>query len=170
MRQQFPLAWHCESNLSFAEWLEHGRKLSALSTSLSWAIGDWVNVGTKAFGEKYREAEQVSGYDVQSLMNMAYVASRVSPERRRFELTWSHHAEVASLGPDDQNRWLAHAIDNRMSVRKMRDGRRRERLASRTASAEAAGATGGTDETTVSAPPQLAVSKHCPHCGHSLTQ
>jgi hypothetical protein len=42
-------------------------------------------------------------------MNMAYVAGRFAPERRRAELSFSHHAEVAALAPDEQEEWLDRA-------------------------------------------------------------
>jgi hypothetical protein len=40
-----------------------------------------VRYGTARWGEKYAEAARVTGYDVASLRNMAWVASRASEER-----------------------------------------------------------------------------------------
>ena len=53
-------------------------------------------------------------------MNMVYVATRFEAERRRERLSWSHHAELAALEPDDQEQWLTRAEEQRLSVRDLR--------------------------------------------------
>jgi hypothetical protein len=40
--------------------------------------------------------------------------------RRRDNLTWSHHAVVAALDPDEQDRWLDMAAAERLSVADLR--------------------------------------------------
>ena len=44
---------------------------------------------------------------VGTLKNRASVARRIDPSRRRDGLTWSHHAEVAGLEPDEADAVLA---------------------------------------------------------------
>jgi hypothetical protein len=60
-------------------------------------------------------------------MNMAYVASRFHASRRREGLSWSHHAEVASLQFDEQEMWLQHAAEMKLSVRGLREELRASR-------------------------------------------
>jgi hypothetical protein len=60
-------------------------------------------------------------------MNMVYVASRIDPSRRREALSWSSHAEVASLAPAEQDRWLDRAESERMSVRRLRHAIKQDR-------------------------------------------
>jgi hypothetical protein len=48
---------------------------------------------------------------------MAYVAGRFARERRRAELSFSHHAEVAALAPDEQEVWLERAQASGLSAR-----------------------------------------------------
>ena len=91
-----------------------------------WWIGDWLRYGNEAFGERYVRAARITGYGVQTLMNMVYVASRFESERRREKLSWSHHAEVAALEPADQVRWLKRAEAERFSVRCLREEMRQE--------------------------------------------
>jgi len=86
----------------------------------SWWIGDWVRYGTARYGDRYAKAAQLTGYDVQSLMNMAYVAGRFSVSRRRERLSFSHHAELAALPQDDQELWLDRAEAGLLSVRTLR--------------------------------------------------
>jgi hypothetical protein len=106
--------------LEFETWLEHGRRLGVVGRGVAWWIGDWLSYGNVRFGEKYSRAARITGYDRQSLMNMAYVASRFPPERRRAEVSWSHHAEVAALPPAKQDAWLDFAQRNRLSVGSLR--------------------------------------------------
>jgi hypothetical protein len=68
---------------------------------------------------------------------MVYVASRFEISRRRENLSWSHHAELAAYEPVQQERWLDHAESNRLSVlalrQALRDHRRRTAGAARSA-------------------------------------
>jgi hypothetical protein len=85
-----------------------------------WWIGDWLRYGNARYGEKYKTAASITGYDAHSLMNMAYVASRVDPSRRRENLSFSHHAELAALPSEEQERWLGRIETDRLSVRALR--------------------------------------------------
>lgn len=114
------VAWQPGKGLTFDRWLECGRKLGLVGRGVAWWIGDWILYGNEKYGEKYTRASRVTGYDTQTLMNMAYVASRFSPDRRREALSWSHHAELAALDFDDQEYWLTFAINERLSVRSLR--------------------------------------------------
>jgi hypothetical protein len=113
-------AWVPEGDLQLANWLDYGRRLGTLGRGVSWWIGDWLLYGNERYGEKYVRAARVTGYDAQSLMNMSYVASRFSYDRRREKLSWSHHAELAALTPAEQDRWLDLAAAERLSVHSLR--------------------------------------------------
>jgi hypothetical protein len=115
-----PVAWRAEPDLALGEWLESGRKLGLLGRNVPWWIGDWLRYGNHVYGERYVRAARVTGYDVQTLMNMVYVASHFPPIRRRGKLSWSHHAEVAALEEAKQDEWLDRAEAERLSVRCLR--------------------------------------------------
>lgn len=114
------VSWTPPADLDLREWLVHGRRLGVLGRGVAWWIGDWLIYGNLRYGERYARASRVTGYDRQSLMNMAYVASRFSVERRRATLSWSHHAELAARPAHEQDLWLARAEADRMSVRSLR--------------------------------------------------
>jgi len=122
-------SWSACSDLEVQEWAEHGRRLGAAGRSIGWWIGDWLLYGNERFGEKYSRAARITGYDVQTLMNMVYVASRFDISRRRPQLSFSHHAELAALDPDAQDRWLLRAEADRLSVRCLRQELRSQRKA-----------------------------------------
>ena len=60
-------------------------------------IGDALRYGERRWGETYAQVMDATGMAYQTLANAKWVASRVPVQRRRTELSWSHHAEVASL-------------------------------------------------------------------------
>jgi hypothetical protein len=110
--------------MRISEWTRQGRLLGALGRASGWWIGDWIRYGKAHYGDKYTAAIQITGYDAQSLMNMAYVAGRFEVSRRREGLSFSHHAELAGLPPDDQDLWLDRAEAGRLSVRGLRSALR----------------------------------------------
>jgi hypothetical protein len=115
------VAWSPNAELDCAQWIQQGERLGAIGRGIAWWIGDWVNYGNTKFGEKYARAARITGYDAQTLMNMAYVAASFTPNRRRAALSWSHHAEVSALDVDEQDELLAHAEQQKLSVRGLRE-------------------------------------------------
>jgi hypothetical protein len=149
------------TDLGLREWVEHGQRLGVIGRAAGWWIGDWLRYGNMRFGERYARASRITGYDTQTLMNMAYVASRFDTGERHEALSWSHHAEVAGLAPEERKRLLDLAEAERMSVRCLREEVRRARKLS------APEKRGRLEEQTggETAPdPELV----CPECGCSL--
>ena len=59
------------------------------------------------------------GIDVDDNLNARFLKG--CPTRRRVELKFSHHAEVAYLPPEEQIGWLDYAVDNKpLSAHKLR--------------------------------------------------
>lgn len=112
--------WGPSVDLDYPQWLAIGKRLGMLARCSQWWLGDWLLYGTRRWGERYTDAANVTGYDVHTLRNMVYVASRFSLSRRRDNLTWSHHAAIASLPPEEQDGWLDQAVEKRFSVADLR--------------------------------------------------
>jgi hypothetical protein len=151
------VAWIASVDLDLAEWVTVGRRLGAMARCSQWWLGDWIRYGNTKFGERYRRAAAVTGYDVQSLMNMVYVASRFEFSRRRENLSWSHHETVAALDRDEQERWLGRAGRDSLSVADLR----LELRAVRRGDKNDAGPARHQLET--------ADALVCPHCGRQLS-
>jgi hypothetical protein len=114
------VAWSPNRDLDLPEWAAAGRRLGAMSRCSQWTIGDWVRYGHARFGERYAPAARITGYDVQTLMNMVHVASRFDVSRRRENLSWSHHETVAALDVEQQEYWLDHAAAEKLSIADLR--------------------------------------------------
>lgn len=149
------MAWVPQDDLGRSEWLATGRRLGAIGRCSQWWIGDWIRYGTVKWGEKYAEAARVTGYDVASLRNMAWVASRFDISLRSDKLTWSHHVLLAPLEPDDQRHWLERASEERFSVTDLRLALRALRE-------------GGKEDPAGDAAAVPAGAIVCPKCGHKL--
>jgi hypothetical protein len=105
---------------TFERWVEIGSMLGRISRAMPWLIGDWIEYGESRYGEKYAQALDATGLDYSTLSNYAYVCRRIEPSRRREHLSFSVHAEVASLPPDEQDRWLDRAEQEGLRTRDVR--------------------------------------------------
>lgn len=109
--------------ITWKEWWEFGKDLSARARSLKWHVADWLSLGQWRFGEKFAQAQELfPWWDEQTLLNIQRVGRRIS--RRREELTFEHHEVVASLPPEKQDEYLSGAIDAGLSRQTLRDIKR----------------------------------------------
>lgn len=115
-----PVGWEPPANLSYEVWMTVGRRVATFARGAQWWVGDWVRVGALKYGGRYKEAVRLTGYDESTLQNIVWVAGRFEISRRRENLTWSHHAEVAALDVVEQERWLDQAERDGLSVRALR--------------------------------------------------
>jgi hypothetical protein len=125
------VSWIAVEEMEHPEWVVAGRRLGAMGRGSGWWVGDWVCYGAARWGEKYVEAARITGYDIHTLRNLAYVAMRFDVSLRRDNLTWSHHAVVAALEPEDRDHWLDLAVSKKFSVAdlkaELRSSRRRDK-------------------------------------------
>src|SRR4051794_5335740 len=77
-----PTSWAPLDDLPMGEWAEQGRRLGTIGRAAGWWLGDWLRYGNERFGERYLRASRITGYDVQTLMNIVYVATSVDAGRR----------------------------------------------------------------------------------------
>jgi hypothetical protein len=87
-----------------------------------WWIGDclnWLYPNDKSHG-RFTPWVGATGLDEKTLYNLKWVCSRIEISRRREGLTYSHHAEVAPLEPEEQEYWLARADEERWSAKALR--------------------------------------------------
>lgn len=108
--------------MKFERWLELGEFLRAAGKGVQFWIGDWIRFGEHEYGEMYSQAIEATGKEETTLQNWVYVAENVHSSRRR-ELDivdFSTHAEVASLPAEDQERILAEAEKNDLTVKQVR--------------------------------------------------
>jgi hypothetical protein len=109
-----------DEGLALEDWMRIGTQLSRTQDSSTWWLGDWLVYGQARYPERYRRVIDATAFDYQTLRNYAWVANRVSPQRRRARLSFQHHAEVAPLAGPEQERWLTLAEENGWSRNRLR--------------------------------------------------
>lgn len=107
----------------FEQWESLMVSLNQMQESGGFWRGDLYLAGEEWYGEnKATSIFDPTIWSVKTFQNNASVCRRIPHESRRRELSYSHHAEVAYLKDESaQARYLQIAIDNMLSVRKLRE-------------------------------------------------
>ncbi|MDQ7803516.1 LmbU family transcriptional regulator [Amycolatopsis sp. A133] len=119
------------AGLPFDRWERAGYQLSGIADSSAWCLGDWLIYGKTHYADRYKLAVDAVALDYQTLRNYAWVARRFDSGRRRDRLSFQHHAEVAALPVEEQEKWLDRAVESMWSVKHLRAQLKGERTAGR---------------------------------------
>jgi hypothetical protein len=109
------------ADMGLAEWIEVGHLLGRINGALNWWVGDWLNHGELHYPELYAQGMEATGLAYETLQNIASICRLVDRTRRREDLSWSHHVEVAKFPPDEQTYWLNLASQQQLSKRELRE-------------------------------------------------
>jgi len=109
------------NNLQYVEWENIGDYLKNIERSVQWWMGDWLNYGEHTYGEKYSQALYMGEYEYQTLANFKWVSSRVEFSVRTENLSWEHHKVVAPLIKKEQVFFLNIAVEEKLSVRELKE-------------------------------------------------
>ena len=107
-------------DMEYPEWEAIGYSLQEWQEVGPWAEADWLNHGEARYGETYAQAINVTGHRIQTLMNRKYVGSRIPKALRFRHLSLSTAAEVASMEPEEQAKWLTLVRDNEWTREELR--------------------------------------------------
>jgi hypothetical protein len=100
---------------STEEAIEIGAFLGDLHDSMQWAIGDYILACETLFGHEAYQVIESLRISEESRNQYVRVAQAIPPERRRNELTWSHHRAVYVLPPEGADALLEQAVANSWS-------------------------------------------------------
>jgi len=120
-----PLELTLPETLPLEEWAAVGRQLCRADQVMQWWLGDWAAFGNRKYGQ-LKEFAAANNLNYAGLRQAAWVSSSVELSRRRDNVEWSKHMEVAALKPKEQTKWLAKVADESLT---RADLRRQIRLA-----------------------------------------
>jgi hypothetical protein len=120
-----PTSLNLPPDLPEPEWQAVGETLRQVESGVRWWLGDWWRFGEHRYGESASQAAP-TGRSVEKCQQAAWVASKFSdPLRRRKDLSFEHHYEVAGLDADQADKILDEAEAMEWSKRDVRARRRR---------------------------------------------
>ena len=108
------------------QWEELGSELASNSKSLMWLIGDWLLAGESSGylpRGKLDEACTKFGIAYDTAAQAKRVCSQIESCRRLQQLGFYHHQEVANR--NDAQELLEWAVENKASVKELRDEKKR---------------------------------------------
>ncbi len=73
-----------------------------------WWLADWLKYGESRpdFREQLEAMLDAAQISMKTAQNVKSIGAKVEPSRRREDVEFSTHAEVAALTPDEQTHWL----------------------------------------------------------------
>lgn len=92
-----------------------------------WWVGDLLLFGDRRYGEPYAQVLSGARVSERQVSRYRWVCERVARSRRRGNLSFSHHEEVAPLEPAAQIRLLDQATARGWTVRELREHVQTER-------------------------------------------
>lgn len=107
-----PVGLRLSQEISYSEFESMLFLFGSIHQSMQFAIGDALLYGEQVFGDEVYQASESLKLSPDTRNRYRRVAERVPIDRRRPELSWSHHFVVSTLPPGDQIDWLQRAVDN----------------------------------------------------------
>lgn len=106
----------CSPDCTAFTWPELKSELDKLHPALQWMkwrIGNLLSTAAINHPTVTKELLATGKWSDSDVAKWAIVAKRVPPERRKPQLEFHFHQEVAQLEPAEQNEWLEHAKNRR---------------------------------------------------------
>lgn len=108
-----PVSYRPPAKMKLKEWTLAVHILVGMRITTAWWIGDALAAGERLYGDAdFLTAMEIAAagrLSRETLLDYKYVALHVAPERRRPELPFGIHREVAAVPPDVQTEWLDKA-------------------------------------------------------------
>lgn len=104
------------NRMTFSRWSDAGEILQGIQKSHQWWIGDWLAYGEQHFGATYVQAVTLTGNALETLRSAKWLCEVFRAERRRPELTWTHHKIVAALPAAEADELLELAVVKKMKT------------------------------------------------------
>ena len=100
--------WTLPESMTEADWKEAGAMLAKVEGALNWWLGDWWAFGEHGYGDRKAlvESDEWEGPAYQTCKNVALVCDAFEKSRRRDLVTFSIHAECASLPAEEADKVL----------------------------------------------------------------
>ena len=113
-------------DVSKEEWMDVFKALKQVEGCVQFWIGDCLAYRQQKWG-MYDDIAEETGMAKQTLKDTKWVSENVESSLRKDNLSFNHHKEVASLPPEKQELFLNRAVENKLSVRDLRNEIKKEK-------------------------------------------
>jgi hypothetical protein len=105
-----------KNSTDYDKWEKEGEELKKRDSKSAWDWGDWWNSG-EAYGDRSKKvrSDDWDGPSYSTITNRATVCKAFDVSLRRERLSFTHHAEVASLPQEYRDQLLDECERNRLS-------------------------------------------------------
>lgn len=107
------------------EWKLVFGSLKKIEGCVQFWIGDALAYRSQRWG-MYDDVVEETGMDKDALRKYKTVSQQIESGTRVPDLSWTHHREVASLPPEKQEKFLKKAVEEKLSVRDLREEIKKE--------------------------------------------
>jgi N6-adenosine-specific RNA methylase IME4 len=107
------------------EWMDGFNSLKKIEGCIQFWIGDFLAYRQQKWG-MYDDIAEETGYDKTTLRHIKNITENIESGRRQPLLSFSHHSEIASLPPEKQTEFLNKAVEEKLSVRELREEIRKD--------------------------------------------
>lgn len=114
-------------NITQAEWMKVFKSLKMIEGCVQFWIGDALAYRQQRWG-MYDDVAEETGMDQNTVRQYKQVSEAVKSDTRVSDLSWTHHREVAALPPERQEYFLKKAVDEKLSVRDLREEIRKDKV------------------------------------------
>lgn len=113
-------------DVSKEEWMDVFKALKQVEGCVQFWIGDCLAYRQQKWG-MYDDIAEETGMDKKTLWEYKNVSQSIKPSARAEQLSYTHHREVASLPPEKQELFLNMAVEDKLSVRDLRNKIKKEK-------------------------------------------
>lgn len=110
-----------KNSTEYDKWVEEGLSLNKDYSDYKWRLGDWASKGDGYGWLKYTiSQENWDGPSYSTCRDAAWMHDAFEMSRRRDNLSWGHHREVASLPIEEQDKLLDECEREGHSIMRLR--------------------------------------------------
>lgn len=113
-------------DVSKEEWMDVFKALKQVEGCVQFWIGDCLAYRQQKWG-MYDDIAEETGMAMNTLREYKHISEAVKSDVRTSDLSFNHHKEVASLPPEKQELFLNMAVENKLSVRDLRNEIKKEK-------------------------------------------